>query len=77
MSAPIHYREGKTPHPKEKRLIFKNVDRLDWNISLACYEADGGYVALKKSIKLEPSKVTDEVKASGLRGRGGAGFPTE
>jgi NADH-quinone oxidoreductase subunit F len=36
----------------------------------------GGYVALKKAIAMAPDEIIDEVKASGLRGRGGAGFPT-
>jgi NADH-quinone oxidoreductase subunit F len=40
------------------------------------YLANGGYEALKKALKeMQPSEVTDEVKKSGLRGRGGAGFP--
>jgi len=36
----------------------------------------GGYEALRKALALSPTAVTEEVKASGLRGRGGAGFPT-
>ncbi len=41
------------------------------------YERHGGYNALKKALKdLTPEQVTDQVKASGLKGRGGAGFPT-
>ena len=43
---------------------------------LSAYESRGGYKAIRKSLKMEPSAITDEVKASGLRGRGGAGFPT-
>src|SRR4051812_16825712 len=45
--------------------------------SLAGYRADGGYKALEKALnEMTPAQVTDAVKASGLRGRGGAGFPT-
>ena len=41
------------------------------------YQAIGGFEAFKKSVtSMTPSEVTDIVKASGLRGRGGAGFPT-
>jgi len=40
------------------------------------YVARGGYEALKKAFDLGPEAVTEEVKSSGLRGRGGAGFPT-
>ncbi len=46
---------------------------------LEVYEENGGYKALREVLAnsdWEPSKVTDEVKASGLKGRGGAGFPT-
>lgn len=67
---------SKPPHPREHRLIFKNVDRVGWDPSIECYIKDGGYDDLKKALKMEPAKITDEVKQSGLRGRGGAGFPT-
>ena len=76
MASPVQYLPGKEPHPREHRLIFKNVDRVGWNTSIDCYMADGGYEMLKKAFKMERSAITNEVKASGLRGRGGAGFPT-
>jgi NADH-quinone oxidoreductase subunit F len=44
--------------------------------SLAAYRADGGYQGLKRALELAPDDVTQAVKDSGLRGRGGAGFPT-
>jgi NADH-quinone oxidoreductase subunit F len=44
--------------------------------TLAFYEQKGGYQALKKAIGMAPEAVIEAVKASGLRGRGGAGFPT-
>ena len=72
----ITYLSGKEPHANEHRLIFKNVDREGWDTSIDTYLQDGGYEMLKKGIAMEPKAVIDEVKTSGLRGRGGAGFPT-
>ncbi len=40
------------------------------------YRNNGGYAALEKAFKMSPADVVEEVKKSGLRGRGGAGFPT-
>ncbi len=72
----IQYKPGKEPHPREHRMIFRNVDRVDWNCSMDCYLEEGGYAQLKKAVTMEPKAITEEVKISGLRGRGGAGFPT-
>ena len=44
--------------------------------TLKGYKASGGYQQLKKVLELSPDAVTQEVKKSNLRGRGGAGFPT-
>lgn len=49
---------------------------LDEYASLEGYKKHGGYEVLKKAFKMQPKQIVDEVKASGLRGRGGAGFPT-
>lgn len=49
---------------------------LDDYRGLAGYEKHKGYDILKKALKMKPQEIIDEVKASGLRGRGGAGFPT-
>jgi NADH-quinone oxidoreductase subunit F len=40
------------------------------------YRKNGGYAAVEKAFKMTPAAIIDEVKKSGLRGRGGAGFPT-
>jgi NADH-quinone oxidoreductase subunit F len=40
------------------------------------YQASGGYQALRTALAMDPGAIIEEVKASGLRGRGGAGFPT-
>jgi NADH-quinone oxidoreductase subunit F len=72
----ITYLPGKEPHEKEHRLIFRNVDRKGWNPKIKTYLAEGGYEMAMKALKMRPQEVIDEVKASGLRGRGGAGFPT-
>ena len=57
-------------------ILMKGLDGLNWR--LKDYEARGGYAALRKilSEKIPPEQVIAEVKASALRGRGGAGFPT-
>ncbi len=72
----IQYKPGKAPHPREHRMIFRNVDRVGWNPSIERYLEEGGYAQLRKALTMEPRAITEEVKLSGLRGRGGAGFPT-
>ncbi|RYG77656.1 NADH-quinone oxidoreductase subunit F, partial [bacterium] len=58
----------------EYRLLLKNAhDRA--TRTLEGYLAAGGYAGLRKAVAMERQAVIDEVKASGLRGRGGAGFP--
>ena len=63
-----------------KPLIYAGLDGGNWN--LKNYEARGGYQALRKvldkngSSGMSPEELIAEIKASGLRGRGGAGFPT-
>src|SRR5437764_8004727 len=45
-------------------------------LSIDGYRRSGGYGALKRALGMSPADVIEEVKSSGLRGRGGAGFPT-
>ncbi len=47
-----------------------------FSYTLENYLKWGGYAAMKKALAMTPGQIIDEVKASGLRGRGGAGFPT-
>jgi NADH-quinone oxidoreductase subunit F len=49
---------------------------MDAPVGIDAYERTGGYQAMKKALAMDPNDVIEEVKASGLRGRGGAGFPT-
>src|SRR5215475_10149124 len=57
------------------KILLANADRTG-ETSLAAYKERGGYKALEKALTMEPAAVIEEVKTSGLRGRGGAGFPT-
>jgi len=59
----------------QKRLVFGNNGAID-PTSIEDYLAVGGYAALVKALKMKPEVIIDEVKKSGLRGRGGGGFPT-
>ena len=49
---------------------------LDEFCGLEGYKKHGGYIELAKALKMQPQQIIDEVKNSGLRGRGGAGFST-
>jgi NADH-quinone oxidoreductase subunit F len=57
------------------KILFKDIDEPDLN-TLQVYEQRGGYEALKRALKMERGEVIEEISKSGLRGRGGAGFPT-
>ena len=60
---------------KQTRLTFARVGIIDPR-SLEDYKAHGGYKGLEKAIAVGPEAIVEEVVNSGLRGRGGAGFPT-
>jgi NADH-quinone oxidoreductase subunit F len=64
-----------SPHPLEHRLIFKNIGAQDYTPDIDCYLRYGGYEQLRKAITMSRTEIVNEVKTSGLRGRGGAGFP--
>jgi len=57
------------------RISLRNCGNIDPE-SINHYIANGGYEGLAKALRMKPQEVIDEIKKSGLRGRGGAGFPT-
>ncbi|WP_027947708.1 formate dehydrogenase beta subunit [Litchfieldella anticariensis] len=80
--------EGKSEHPlsqgltedipylkRQQRLTFARAGITD-PLSIDDYRAHDGFKGLENALKLGPQTIVDEVKASGLRGRGGAAFPT-
>ena len=58
----------------QERVTFNRVGVID-PLSLADYEAHGGLVGLRRALSLSDAQIIEEVTESGLRGRGGAGFP--
>jgi len=59
---------------EENRLLLKHADEDYYSPGIDSYLEHGGYEVLKKSLSLKPEFIREEVKESGLRGRGGAGF---
>ena len=60
---------------KQKRVALRNCGVVD-PTSIDDYINHAGYQALDKALKMKPEEVIEEIKVSGLAGRGGAGFPT-
>src|SRR6187401_473821 len=58
------------------RKLLLEHDQVEGIRYFDVYRKNGGYTAVEKAFKMSPDAVTEEVKKSGLRGRGGAGFPT-
>jgi NADH-quinone oxidoreductase subunit F len=59
----------------ESKYLSEHYDKKEFR-TLEGYKKLGGYEMLVKALKMQPQAIIDAVKASGLRGRGGAGFPT-
>ena len=63
-------------YAKQERIVFRNNGKID-PTKIEDYMVNDGYAALAKALtRMKPEQVIDEVKKAGLRGRGGAGFPT-
>jgi NADH-quinone oxidoreductase subunit F len=82
----LYYKEPTTGEPipkyedipfysKQTRIVLKNCGKINAEDIQDYIDVDG-YKALGKALKMTPDQVIQEVKDSGLRGRGGAGFPT-
>jgi len=56
--------------------IIRNYVGIKDSHRIESYKSRGGYTAIGKALKMEPDEIIDEIKNAGLRGRGGAGFPT-
>jgi NADH:ubiquinone oxidoreductase subunit F (NADH-binding) len=69
----VRLTEG-APNLRQTRVVLENVGAIDPE-RIDDYLKMGGYSALKKALAMPPQEVIEEVKKSGLRGRGGAGFP--
>jgi formate dehydrogenase iron-sulfur subunit len=59
----------------QQRLTFARAGWID-PLSIEAYRSMGGYDGLERALKMQAQAIVDEVKESGLRGRGGAAFPT-
>ena len=60
---------------RQTRFTFARVGVID-PLSVTDYEANGGLAGLRRALEMTPQEIVTEVTESGLRGRGGAGFPT-
>ena len=71
----IHRLSGTPVFRLQARRILRNCGFID-PANINHYVANGGYGGLARALGMAPGEIVDELKVSGLRGRGGAGFPT-
>lgn len=60
---------------QERRILYRHIDVEGWNPSIDCYVKNGGYEVLKSAVSRQRAELCEEVLKSGIKGRGGAGFP--
>jgi NADH-quinone oxidoreductase subunit F len=73
-----HRHESQADNPfygLQHKIVLKDVGVID-PLSLEDYKAAGGYKGLERALGMSPDEIISEVEISGLRGKGGAGFPT-
>lgn len=71
---PVRSQEENPFYAHQHKTALRDIGRIDPE-SIDDYLEAGGYEALKKAVSMSPEEIIDEVEKSGLRGRGGAGFP--
>ena len=62
-------------YARQKRIALRNSGKIDPS-NIEEYIAADGYTALAKALNMKPEQIIEEIKKSGLRGRGGGGYPT-
>lgn len=60
---------------QETRILYRHIGLPGWDASIGCYMKDGGYSVLKNTVSRDRGELCEEVLKSGIKGRGGAGFP--
>jgi len=72
---PVRSQHDNPFYAPQNKIALRNIGKIDPG-NVDDYTAVSGYEALKKALKMTPEEIIEEVERSGLRGRGGAGFPT-
>ena len=72
---PVKHQHENPFYAPQHKTALRNIGAID-PTRVEDYIAAGGYEALKKALAMTPAEIIEQVKRSGLRGRGGAGFPT-